>query len=391
MHQIKTFNNISSKGLDRFPLGEYLVSDEVSDAVAILLRSHPLNITEVGSKVCAIVRAGAGTNNIPLEECSGRGIAVFNTPGANANSVKELVLTSLLISARDIVGGITFVKSFEAGVTEHSLNELVEVEKKKFKGQELTGKILGVVGLGSIGSMVARAGLDLGMQVIGYDPALSVEAAWRVPAEVERMNSLSHIFAKSDFISLHVPLLDETRGMINQDVLASVNAGCVILNFAREPIVDNKALRAAMDKGLVKKYISDFPVPEFLGDDRVMFTPHLGASTQEAEENCAVMAVDQLVDFLKNGNISNSVNFPPVSMPPRTGDRLAIVNKNVPGMLGKITSVLASKNVNVADLINKSRGDLAYNLIDIEQAPNEGLLRNLSSLDSVMSVRSIRI
>ena len=354
-----------------------------------MLRSHSLQSTEIDRGVIAVARAGAGVNNIPIEECNKRGIVVFNTPGANANSVKELVLTSLLVSARDIVGGISYVKSLESDLNADELNQLVETEKKKFKGHELKGKKLGVVGLGAIGSMVARAGLDMGMQVIGFDPALSVEAAWRVPSEVKRKNTLQDLFGESDFISLHVPLIEETRGLVDKQVLLGAKQGAVILNFAREPIVESRAILEAIDKGVIRTYVSDFPVPELVGHDGVIFTPHLGASTSEAEENCAVMAADQLIDFIETGNITNSVNFPSVSMGVRRGIRLAVVNKNVPGMLGQITSLLAAKGVNVADLINKSRNELAYNLIDIEQDLDGDLLSSLRSLDNVMSVRII--
>ncbi len=337
----------------------------------------------------AVARAGAGYNNIPLKECNERGVVVFNTPGANANSVKELVLTSLLVSARDIVGGISYVNSLTPDLSAHELNQMVEREKKMFKGHELKGKKLGVVGLGAIGSMVARTGLDMGMGVVGFDPALSVEAAWRIPAEVKRKSTLVELFSESDFISLHVPLIEETRSLVDKKMLLAAKKDAVILNFAREPIVDNQAIVEAIDNGSIQRYVSDFPVPDLVGHERVIFTPHLGASTSEAEENCAIMAADQLVDFLETGNIINSVNFPTVAMGARRGTRLALVNKNVPGMLGQITSLLAAKDVNVADLINKSREELAYNLIDIERDPDEELLSSLRSLENVMSVRVI--
>jgi len=388
-YQIKTFNSISEKGLKRFSTDKYVLSSDLSPSDAILLRSHPLESIEIGAGIIAVARAGAGVNNIPVEECSERGIVVFNTPGANANSVKELVLTALLISARDIVGGISYVRSLTPSLGPHELNQLVEKEKKLFKGYELKDKKLGVVGLGAIGSMVARAGLDMDMQVVGFDPALSVEAAWRVPAEVRRKNTLGELFGESDFVSLHVPLMEETRGLVNKEVLLAAKSGVVVLNFAREPIVDSGAILEALDNGAIGRYVSDFPVRALLGHDGVIFTPHLGASTSEAEENCAIMAADQLVDFLETGNITNSVNFPNVSMGTRRGVRLAVVNKNVPGMLGQITSLLAAKNVNVADLINKSREELAYNLIDIEQHPDDELVSSLRLLDNVMSVRVI--
>ena len=388
-YQIKTFNSISEKGLKRFPSDKYVLSDDLSPSDAILLRSHALQSVEMEAGIIAVARAGAGVNNVPVEECSERGVVVFNTPGGNANSVKELVLTALLISARDIVGGISYVRSLTPNLGADELNQLVEKEKKLFKGHELKDKKLGVVGLGAIGSMVARAGLDMGMQVVGFDPALSVEAAWRVPSEVRRKNTLGELFGESDFVSLHVPLIEETRGLVDKEVLLAAKRGAVVLNFARDPIVDSEAILEALDNGAIGRYVSDFPVRELVGHDRVIFTPHLGASTSEAEENCAIMAADQLIDFLETGNITNSVNFPKVSMGTRRDVRLAVVNKNVPGMLGQITSLLAAKNVNVADLINKSREELAYNLIDIEQHPDDELLSGLRSLDNVMSVRVI--
>ena len=277
-----------------------------------------------------------------------------------------------------------------ANVTDEAeLNKLVEAEKKRFKGRELVGKTLGVVGLGAIGSMVARAGLDLGMNVLGYDPALSVDAAWRIPSQVERMQNLPSLFAKADYVSVHVPLLPATQGMINEEALKAFKPGSVLLNFARQPIVDSQALAAALESGHLGRYVADFPVPGLLDHDRVMLTPHLGASTDEAEENCAIMAADQLVRFMETGSIVNSVNFPSVSMDVVSGYRLAVSNHNVPGMLGQMTAVLAERNINVIDLLNKSRDELAYNLIDLSEAPDEGLLEAIRSIESVINVRVI--
>jgi D-3-phosphoglycerate dehydrogenase len=272
---------------------------------------------------------------------------------------------------------------------EGELNKLVEAEKKRFKGRELIGKTLGVVGLGAIGSMVARAGLDLGMNVIGYDPALSVEAAWRIPAEVERMENMPSLFAKADYVSLHVTIMPATEGMINAESLLSFKPGSVLLNFARQPIVDTAALTQALKEGRIGKYVADFPVPGLIDHPQVMLTPHLGASTAEAEENCAIMAANQLMSFLETGSIKNSVNFPEVIMAPSDGNRVAITNENVPGMLGKMTALLAERNINVVDLINKSRDGLAYNIIDLEKAPDDGLLQALGGIDSVINVRVV--
>ena len=389
MYNVKTYNAIASIGLERFAPERYTVGPEVDGADALLLRSHKLSVDEIGASVKAIARAGAGVNNVPVTDCTERGVVVFNTPGANANSVKELVLTALLLSSRDVYGGIDYVRSLRDISDDAELNRLVEAEKKRFKGRELVGKSLGVVGLGAIGSLVARAGLDMGMNVLGFDPALSVEAAWRVPAEVERMDNLPALFAKADYVTLHVPLLPATEGMINAESLASFKPGSVLLNFARQPIVDSQALGDALENGQVARYVADFPVAGLLDHPNVMLTPHLGASTAEAEENCAVMAANQLMSFLETGSIVNSVNFPQVSLEASAGHRVAVTNKNVPGMLGQMTSVLAERNINVIDLINKSRDDVAYNLIDLAEAPDVGLLEAITGIDSVINVRVI--
>ena len=389
MYKIKTYNAIAPIGLERFPADLYSVGAEVDTADAVLLRSHKLGVDELSSGLRAIARAGAGTNNVPVAQCSERGIVVFNTPGANANSVKELVLTGLLLASRDVFGGINYVRSLAAVQDEGELNKLVEAEKKRFKGRELVGKTLGVVGLGAIGSMVARAALDLGMNVVGYDPALSVDAAWRIPAEVERMQNLPSLFAKADYVTLHVPLLPATEGLINEESLRAFKPGSVLLNFARQPIVDATALAAALESGQVARYVADFPVPGLLEHDRVLLTPHLGASTEEAEENCAVMAADQLRRFLESGSIVNSVNFPAVVSEAYEGYRLAVSNENVPGMLGQMTAVLAERSINVIDLVNKSRDGIAYNLIDLSEAPDQGLIDAIAQIESVINVRVI--
>ncbi len=387
MFKVRTYNAIAAAGLERFSADRYEVGAEVDAPDAMLLRSHKLTADDLGAELRAVARAGAGVNNVPVTECSDRGVVVFNTPGANANSVKELVLTALLLASRDVYGGIAYVRSLADVGDEAEMNRLVEAEKKRFKGKELIGKSLGVVGLGAIGSLVARAGLDLGMNVLGYDPALSVEAAWRVPAEVERKENLTSLFAQADYVTLHVPLLPATEGLINAESLSAFKPGSVLLNFARQPIVDTQALAAALESGQVGRYIADFPVPGLIDHERVMLTPHLGASTAEAEENCAVMAADQLKRFLETGSIANSVNFPVVSLEPVDGYRLAVTNKNVPGMLGQMTSVLADRNINVIDLINKSRDDVAYNLIDLAEAPDQGLIDAICNIDSVINVR----
>jgi D-3-phosphoglycerate dehydrogenase len=391
MYKIKTFNAIAVRGLERFSRQEFEVSSDAQDPHAILLRSHKLAEADLTPGLRAIARAGAGVNNVPVEACTRAGVVVFNTPGANANSVKELVLAALLLASRDVAGGIEYVRSLAGISDEAELDRLVEAEKKRFAGRELKGRSLGVVGLGAIGSLVARAALDLGMEVLGFDPAISVDAAWRLPSEVRRMENLPSLFARADYVTLHVPLLAETRGMINDAALKAFRPGSVLLNFARQPIVDTQALRVALDEGRVARYVADFPVPELLTHPRVLLTPHLGASTEEAEENCAIMAADQLVEFLRTGNIRNSVNFPAVSLEPTGGYRIAVTNRNVPGILNKVTSVLADRQINVVDMINKSRGDVAYNLIDVAHELDAATLEAIRATDSVMNVREFRI
>jgi D-3-phosphoglycerate dehydrogenase / 2-oxoglutarate reductase len=390
MYKIKTFNQIAVKGLERFPRDQFEVGSDSADPHAILLRSHKLSEADLTSGVRAIARAGAGVNNVPVDACTGRGVVVFNTPGANANSVKELVLVALLLASRDVVGGMAFVRDLSGVTDEAQLNKRIEAEKKRFAGRELRGRSLGVVGLGAIGSLVARAALDLGMQVLGYDPAISVDAAWRLPSEVQRMENLPTLFARADYVTLHVPLLPETEGLINESSLRMFRPGSVLLNFARQPIVDAHALRSALDDGRVARYIADFPVPELTNHPRVLLTPHLGASTDEAEENCAVMAADQLVEFLRTGNIRNSVNFPTVILEPAGGSRIAVTNRNVPGVLNRVTAVLAERQINVVDMLNKSRGEVAYNLIDVVEPLDQASLDQIRAIEHVMNVREFR-
>ena len=390
MFQIRTLNNISDKGLSKFDRADYNLGDDIAAPEAILLRSHKLTVEESGDALLAVGRAGAGVNNIPVAELSDRGVVVFNTPGANANAVKELVMVGLLLSQRGIVQGIDYVNQLDADQKKSALNAQVEAAKKQFKGSELNGRTLGIVGLGAIGSMVADMALGLGMRVLGYDPALSVEAAWRLSSQVQRMENMAALLAKSDLVSLHVPALPETEGLINAEQLALMQPGAVLLNFARGELVVPSAIRHAIEAGQLSQYISDFPTPELLGIDGVIATPHLGASTDEAEENCAMMVADQVIDFLANGNIKNSVNFPAVNLErSQTGCRIAIVNRNVPRLLGSVLSILADRNINVIDMINKSRDELAYNLIDIEASPEEELADVLRAVDDVISVRLI--
>jgi len=388
MYKIRTINNISEKGLSRFPTDLYELGDAIADPEAILVRSQQLTDADAVPSLRAVGRAGAGVNNIPVDDYTQKGIVVFNTPGANANAVKELVMVGLLLSCRGIIPGIEYVNSLGDYTDKAELNKLVESSKKQYKGSELKGKTLGVLGLGAIGSMVADMALQLEMNVVGYDPALSVEAAWRLSSKVEKMDNLQMLFSRSDIISLHVPALDATRGMINSETLSHFRDGAVLLNFAREEIVNNESISEALDSGKISQYISDFPTPGLIGKPGVISTPHLGASTEEAEENCAMMVADQVRDFLENGNIKNSVNFPALSLERTAGCyRIAMANNNVPRILGSVLSILADRNINVVDMLNKSRGEVAYNLIDIQTEPSDDLLEEILTIDGVINVR----
>jgi D-3-phosphoglycerate dehydrogenase len=390
MFKIQTFNQISGKGLSRFPRQEYQVGPEQKDADAILVRSHKLGLDHINPNLKAVARAGAGVNNIPVDEYTKQGVVVFNTPGANANAVKELLLCGLLLSARGVLQGINWVNTLDPQTPAAELNATLEAEKQRFKGSELHGKTIGIVGLGAIGAIVADVAIDLGMKVLGYDPALSVDAAWRVANQVEKQENLTSLISRSDFVTLHLPVLDNTRNLIDRKIINYFKTGAVLLNFSRDAIVDNGALLEGLNSGRLSAYVSDFPTPQLLGHPKCILMPHIGASTDEAEENCAVMAVDQLRDFLENGNIRNSVNFPNLSLDRGEGaSRLAIVNKNVPGMLGQILSVLAERDINVGDMLNKSRGDVAYNLIDVEGEVSEDTLADIRAIEHVIKAWSI--
>ena len=387
--RILTLNQISLKGLERLPRDCYEIASEFSQPDAILLRSYKLQEDDIRPSVLAIARAGAGVNNIPVASCTARGIPVFNSPGANANAVKELVATGLLLGSRGIVEGIDYVRTLHSVKDGAELNKTLEAEKKRFKGSELVGKTLGVVGLGAIGSLVAEMALTLGMEVIGFDPALSVEAAWRLSSQVRKADTLSALFAKCDYISLHLPVLDSTRGLINEELLRAMQPNSCLLNFARQEIVDQQALLRALERGQLRKYIADFPTPELIGRSDVILMPHIGASTDEAEDNCAIMAADQLRDFLENGNISNSVNFPTLMLDRVSGCRLSVTNANVPKILGNVLSILADEDINVIDMLNRSREDIAYNLIDIGTQPSSEVLGKMRTIEGVINVRLI--
>ncbi len=389
MYKIQTFNQISSKGLVRFT-STYEVGPNLSDSDAILVRSHKLQDSDANANLKAVARAGAGVNNVPVASYTEKGIVVFNTPGANANAVKELVLCGLLLSSRGILPGMTYVNSLTEMQDNAAMSKLLEAEKIRFKGTEIAGKTLGIVGLGAIGSLVAEMAISLGMKVLGYDPALSVDAAWRLPNQVRKIENITALLANSDFVSLHLPVMEATRNLIDANMVAAMKPGLCLLNFSRDEIVNNQAIVNGLDNKQLRMYVSDFPCAEFIGRDDVILMPHIGASTDEAEDNCAVMAADQLMDFLENGNIKNSVNFPAIYLDraptAQKGTRLAISNKNVPKMLGQILSVLADQNINVIDMINKSRNEIAYNLIDVECCPSDAALAEIAAIQDVIKV-----
>lgn len=390
MHKVKTYNQISVKGLERFPRQAYEVGSDIGHPDAYLLRSHKLHGEAMPDSLLAVARAGAGVNNIPIGDCSKRGIVVFNTPGANANAVKELVLAGMLLATRGILPGIAYVQTLTQISDAAEMSALLEKEKVRFAGGELKGKTLGIVGLGAIGSMVADLALALGMRVVGFDPALSIEAAWRLSSEVGRMDNLASLLARSDYVSLHVPAMDATRHLISAAALAGIKPGAVLLNFARETIVDPAAVLQSLDNGRLGRYVCDFPEPAMLGHARIIAMPHIGASTEESEENCAVMAANQLIDYLEHGHITNSVNFPAVRMDRTPGaTRITFSNDNVAGVLGQVLSVLAERQVNVIDMMNKSRGELAYNVIDVDGAPDPAVAAAIQAVPHVIRVRVV--
>jgi len=388
MFKVRTYNQISIKGLERFPRKSYEVGSDIAHPDAFLLRSQKLQGIEVPATLLAVARAGAGVNNVPVAEYGRQGIVVFNTPGANANAVKELVMAGMLLSARGIIDGMDYVQSLSAIKDAAEMSPLVEKAKSRFAGSELRGKTLGIVGLGAIGSMVADMALAMGMTVVGFDPVLSIDAAWRLSNEVSRMENLQSLLARSDYVSLHVPAVDTTRHMINDDTLAVIKPGAVLLNFARDAIVDAAAVLRGLDAGRLGKYVCDFPEPALLGNPKIIAMPHIGASTEESEENCAVMAADQIVDYLENGNITNSVNYPRIAMERSPGTvRITFANENVAGVLGHVLSILANHKVNVVDMVNKSRGELAFNLMDVESEPDTAVIDAIRAVAHVIRVR----
>ena len=386
MYKIKTYNKISKTGLAAFD-DKYTIGDEVENADGAIVRSAALHDVEFPESLKAIARAGAGTNNIPIDRCSEQGIVVFNTPGANANAVKELVIAAMLISSRRVISGIEWVKTLKGNGK--AVGKMVEKGKSAFAGPEIKGKTIGVVGLGAIGVMVANAANALGMTVYGYDPYLSVKSAWNLTHNAVHIYDINEIFEKCDYITVHVPLTDDTKGLINKDTIAKMKDGVRILNFARGEFVNTDDIKAALEAGKVAAYVTDFPSDDIIGVDGVIAVPHLGASTPESEDNCASMAARELIDYIENGNIVNSVNLPEITMPRSGKHRVCIIHRNIPNMLTAITGIFAGDNVNIENLLNKSRGNYAYSMLDIDEADTSAVADKIGAIDGVIRVRVI--
>ena len=387
MKKIHCLNKIASCGTELFP-ADYELTDTLAEADGILVRSASMHEMELPEGLLAIGRAGAGVNNIPLDACAEKGIVVFNTPGANANGVKELVIAGLLMASRDIAGGLNWCKE---NAEDANITKDTEKSKKAFAGCEIQGKKLGVIGLGAIGAEVANTAIHLGMDVYGYDPFMSVNAAWRLSRNVKHITNVDVIFQECDYITIHVPLTDTTRGMINKEKLDMMKDGAVVLNFARDTLVDDDAMAAALESGRVHRYVSDFPNPKVAHMQNVILLPHLGASTEESEDNCAVMAVQELPDYIENGNIKNSVNYPACDMGEcHAACRLAVLHRNIPNMIGQITGILAEQGVNISDMTNKSRDKYAYTLLDLEHRPETAAVEKLAAIDGVLRVRVVK-
>ena len=386
MVKIQTLNNISPVGLERLPRESYEVASEVTNPDAILVRSAKMHDMEIGDNLKTVGRAGAGVNNIPLDKMSDKGVVVFNAPGANANAVKELVISSMLLSSRNICQAWNYVN----GLPLDNLKTAIEDGKKNYAGSELPGKTLGIVGLGAIGVQIANAAHALGMKVIGFDPSITIKSAWKLSADVEQALSVDELFSQSDFVSFHVPLVEGTKNLLNEERIALLPEGATILNFARDGIVDEDALITALEAGKVKYYVTDFPIDDKKNHERVIALPHLGASTAEAEDNCAIMVANQIKDYLENGNILNSVNFPEAKMPRAGKERLAITHKNIPNMVGQISTAVADAGANIVDMLNKSRDDVAYTLIDLESEISDTVIDNLKQIEGVLTVRGLQ-
>jgi len=387
--RILTLNQIASQGLHRFPAARYTVGKAIENPDAILVRSHDMHAMNIPASVRAIGRAGAGTNNIPVAAMSRRGVPVFNAPGANANAVRELVLAALLLAARNVIPALRYVADLDAAAPD--LERQVEDGKKQFAGVELPQRALGIIGLGAIGSLVADTAIKLGMNVTGFDPEITVDAAWRLPAGVRRANSIEELLKQADFVTLHLPLLPATRNLIDESRLAQMRAGAVLLNFARDALVDDAAVVAALRSRRLRYYLCDFPAPALLHEPGVVALPHMGASTEEAEANCAVMVVDQVREYLENGGIANAVNFPNVDMARESPYRMAIANANVPNMLGQISTAMAHAGLNIHNMVNKSRGEMAYTLVDVDSPIQPAAIAAIQAIDGVLSVRAIPV
>lgn len=387
MFKVLTLNNIAVEGLRHLPRERYEVASEITHPDAVLLRSHNMHDMDIPDTVAAIGRAGAGTNNIPCDAMAARGVPVFNAPGANANAVKELVIGGMLMGARNLGNARAYVKTLKE--TGDDLKKAVEAGKKQFVGFELPGKSLGVIGLGAIGVEVANAALDLGMKVDGYDPAITVRNAWQLSSGVDQEETLDQLFQHADFVTCHVPLITATRNIVNADRIALMNDGGVLINFARGGVVDDAAAIAALDSGKLHAYVTDFPTPELIAHPKVTALPHLGASTGEAEENCAIMVAENVKDYLENGNIRHSVNFPEARLSRLDAWRITIANANVPNMVGQISTCIADAGLNIEDLLNKSIGDFAYTIVDVNGEPSEALLDALRSIDGVLTLRNL--
>ncbi|MDB4847918.1 phosphoglycerate dehydrogenase [Candidatus Pseudothioglobus singularis] len=385
MQNIQVLNNISPLGLEKFPKDTYKVSTSNDNPDAILVRSAKMHDIDIGNSLKAVGRAGAGVNNIPLQKMSDNGVVVFNTPGANANAVKELVISSMLLASRNICQGWSYVNDLPID----NLKATVEDGKKQYSGSELPGKTLGIVGLGAIGVEIANAASILGMDVIGYDPSISKKNAWKISSDVEEALSLEELFSRSDFVSFHVPLVDATKNLLNAKRIALLPQGCVVINMSRDGIVDEEELIKSLDNGKVKYYVTDFPIDEKKNHERVIALPHLGASTSEAEDNCALMIAKQIKEYLENGNIINSVNFPDAKMPRAGKERLAITHRNVPNMVRQITKAIAEEEANIVDMLNKSKGEFAYTLIDIEEKIPNSVIDNIKKVEGILKVRAL--
>ena len=385
MQNIQVLNNISPLGLEKFPKEFYDVSNSKDNPDAILVRSAKMHDIDIGNSLKAVGRAGAGVNNIPLQKMSDNGVVVFNTPGANANAVKELVISSMLLASRNICQGWSYVNDLPLD----NLKATVEDGKKQYSGSELPGKTLGIVGLGAIGVEIANAASMLGMDVIGYDPSISKKNAWKISSDVEEALSLEELFSRSDFVSFHVPLVEATKNLLNAKRIALLPQGCVVINMSRDGIVDEEELIKSLDNGNVKYYVTDFPIDEKKNHERVIALPHLGASTSEAEDNCALMIAKQVKEYLENGNIINSVNFPDAKMPRAGKERLAITHRNVPNMVRQITKAIAEEEANIVDMLNKSKGEFAYTLIDIEEKIPNSVIDNIKKVEGILKVRAL--